>query len=78
MQSIDDQINRLKQLASDLGLDGYLDKVVVNLDSDVATYDFEPALTPVSKDQCKKDGWKTFNSPTFKNQGECVSYTNHN
>ncbi|HZZ98990.1 MAG TPA: hypothetical protein VFG51_03590 [Candidatus Saccharimonadia bacterium] len=33
---------------------------------------------PVNKDACKKDGWKTFNSPSFKNQGECVSYTNHN
>ncbi len=29
---------------------------------------------PTSKDQCKKDGWKTFNNPTFKNQGDCVSY----
>ncbi len=62
---------------NDLGLDGYLDKVVVNLDSDVTTYDFEPALTPVSKEECKKDGWKIFNAPVFKNQGECVSYTNH-
>ncbi len=29
---------------------------------------------PTSKDQCKKDGWKTFNNPAFKNQGDCVSY----
>ncbi|MFS8159221.1 MAG: hypothetical protein ACMG6E_03235, partial [Candidatus Roizmanbacteria bacterium] len=33
---------------------------------------------PTNKDECKKDGWKTFNNPTFKNQGQCVSYTNHN
>jgi len=33
---------------------------------------------PTNKDQCKKDGWKTFNNPTFKNQGQCVSYSNHN
>lgn len=33
---------------------------------------------PTDKDQCKKDGWKTFNNPSFKNQGQCVSYTNHN
>lgn len=32
---------------------------------------------PTNSDQCKKDGWKTFNNPSFKNQGECVSYTNH-
>lgn len=31
-------------------------------------------LAPTNKDQCKNDGWKTFNNPTFKNQGACVSY----
>lgn len=35
---------------------------------------FTPASPPTSKDQCKKDGWKSFNSPSFKNQGDCVSY----
>ena len=29
---------------------------------------------PTDKDQCKKDGWKIFNNPTFKNQGDCVSF----
>ena len=29
---------------------------------------------PTSKDQCKNGGWQTFNNPTFKNQGDCVSY----
>lgn len=29
---------------------------------------------PTDKDQCKNDGWKTFNNPSFKNQGDCVSY----
>jgi hypothetical protein len=29
---------------------------------------------PASKDQCKNDGWKTFNNPSFKNQGDCVSF----
>lgn len=28
---------------------------------------------PTSKDQCKKDGWKSFTNPAFKNQGQCVS-----
>ena len=34
-----------------------------------------PALVapPTSKDQCKNDGWKTFNNPSYSNQGECVS-----
>ncbi len=32
------------------------------------------ASAPTNKDQCKKDGWKTFTNPKFKNQGDCVSY----
>lgn len=32
--------------------------------------------TPTSKDQCKNGGWKTFTNPSFKNQGQCVSYMN--
>ena len=59
--------------ASDLGLDGYLDNVVVDTTAGVTSYDFEPALTPVTKDECKNGGWMTFNTPTFKNQGACVS-----
>jgi len=33
---------------------------------------------PSNKDQCKNDGWETFNNPTFKNQGQCVSYVESN
>ncbi|HZH30866.1 MAG TPA: putative metal-binding motif-containing protein [Pyrinomonadaceae bacterium] len=29
---------------------------------------------PVAKDQCMNGGWMRFNSPEFKNQGQCVSY----
>ncbi len=59
---------------NDLGLDGYLDNVVVNLNGDVTTYDFEPILSPSTKDDCKSGGWMIFNTPVFKNQGDCVSY----
>lgn len=31
---------------------------------------------PTDKDQCKNDGYKRFNNPTFRNQGQCVSYVN--
>ncbi len=50
----------------------------VQINTDVVT--FEPNV-PTSKDQCKKDGWKTLedaNGQPFKNQGQCVSYFNHN
>ncbi|HEX3482822.1 MAG TPA: beta-propeller fold lactonase family protein [Kofleriaceae bacterium] len=30
--------------------------------------------TPTSVDQCKHGGWQTFTNPTFKNQGDCVSF----
>lgn len=42
------------------------------------TYDFEPFGVPASKDACKDDGWKTLrraDGSSFKNQGDCVSYT---
>ncbi|MDQ3076263.1 MAG: hypothetical protein M3Q34_04000 [bacterium] len=36
-----------------------------------------PPTTPTTKDQCKNGGWMNFGT-MFKNQGQCVSYTNHN
>ena len=36
---------------------------------------------PPNKDACKKDGWKNYTDNLgvpFKNQGQCVSFTNHN
>ena len=32
---------------------------------------------PTKKSDCKKGGWKTFTTPAFKNQGQCVAYFNH-
>jgi hypothetical protein len=32
---------------------------------------------PGSIDQCKHGGWKSFTSPSFKNQGQCVSWVQH-
>lgn len=42
----------------------------VTLNDDVVTFDDQPT----SKDQCKNGGWMSFTDPTFKNQGDCVSY----
>ena len=36
-----------------------------------------PVVSPTSKAQCKHGGWKTFNSPSFKNQGQCISWVEH-
>ncbi|MEK7602369.1 MAG: hypothetical protein AAB472_02695 [Patescibacteria group bacterium] len=36
-----------------------------------------PVTTPTDKDVCKKGGWKIFTNPTFKNQGQCVSFVEH-
>jgi len=45
---------------------------------DVAIVTPPPAPSgPTSPDQCKNGGWMTFTNPTFKNQGDCVSYVNH-
>ncbi len=44
----------------------------------VTTFDFERFTTPTSKEECKNDGWKVFNNPTFKNQGDCVSFLSSN
>jgi hypothetical protein len=64
------------------GFDGNVDNLTVGVLGTDTTYDFDPNPVtppgPTNKDQCKKDGWKTFTNPTFKNQGQCVSWVNHN
>jgi hypothetical protein len=70
-------INLGDSTASDAGMSGYFDNVVVSTPGGSTTYDFEPVLTPSSKDQCKNGGWMTFNTPVFKNQGDCVSFTSN-
>lgn len=34
---------------------------------------FKVSASP-TKDQCKNDGWKQFNNPSFKNQGQCIDW----
>jgi hypothetical protein len=38
----------------------------------------ESCTAPTVKEACKDGGWATFNSPSFKNQGACVSYVQSN
>ncbi len=57
--------------------DVYTDGVTFN----GSVYDFELYKTPTSQNDCKKDGYKDLrdaNGQPFKNQGQCVSYTNNN
>lgn len=64
---------------NDVGLDGYYDNVVVDLDSGVIIYDFEPYEVATDKDSCKQGGWKDLrraDGSPFKNQGECIRYVN--
>jgi hypothetical protein len=45
------------------------------------TYDFEPYSTPSTMNQCKNSGYKDVrdnNGQEFKNQGQCVSWVQHN
>lgn len=60
--------------AGDTGLASYLDNVVVNTTGDDTTYDLEPIVKLANKEACKTGGWMQSDSPTFKNQGDCVSY----
>lgn len=57
--------------AGDVGLDGYLDNVVI-VTNDMLTFDFEPEpAQPLSKDDCKKGGYEAYG---FKNQGQCIRF----
>lgn len=35
------------------------------------------ALAPTNKEQCKHDGWQLFTQPSFRNQGQCIRYVEH-
>ncbi len=50
----------------------YLDNISINGDEVGA-----PSSTQL-KQLCKLEGWKVFTDPTFKNQGDCVSYFQSN
>jgi hypothetical protein len=55
-----------------------IDAIKVGTASATTTFDFEPV--PQDKDDCKNGGWQNHvraNGTPFKNQGDCVSYTNN-
>jgi hypothetical protein len=75
----------LNQGSGNTGIISNADALYVSVGGDKTTYDLElikdldgdgipDTAPPTDKDQCKNDGWMRFNNPTFKNQGDCVSY----
>jgi hypothetical protein len=70
------------QLVADAGWffsDGEQTVLIDNTNLDGTVYSYDPN-TPTNKDQCKKGGWQNLedaNGNAFKNQGQCVSYFNH-
>ena len=63
----------VKAFGFSLGSGVYGDGVINSITFAGTTYTFAAPVVLTSKDQCKKDGWKTSTSPVFKNQGDCVS-----
>lgn len=62
------------------GIISNVDGLYVSVAGFETTYDFEPYIVATNKDQCKNGGWQTAkraNGTGFKNQGDCVSYTNN-
>ena len=57
------------------GGDGVQTVLVDNINFNGTVYDFETVLPTL--DTCKNGGWKQFTNPSFKNQGQCVSYAQH-
>jgi hypothetical protein len=63
-------------IPAEVGGNRYSWFTVINIANGLAVDSHELKInipSPTSKDQCKNNGWKTFNNPTYKNQGDCVS-----
>jgi hypothetical protein len=62
------------------GLLANVDALSIGINGNTTTYDFEPYAVASDKDSCKNGGWmnvKRNDGTAFKNQGDCVSYTNN-
>ena len=64
----------VKAFGFSLGSGVFGDGVINSIEFNGTTYTFAAPVVLTSKEQCKKDGWKTSTSPVFKNQGDCVSF----
>ncbi|HLL75508.1 MAG TPA: hypothetical protein VK421_09610 [Pyrinomonadaceae bacterium] len=55
----------------------YYDQLVFG-DCIYTDHDDSVLAPPTNKDQCKDGGWRIFDNPSFRNQGECVSFVASN
>lgn len=51
-----------------------VDAFSIGTPTGIEVYNFEPVISPASKDECNNDGWKRFNNPTFDSQQECFDH----
>jgi hypothetical protein len=69
----------LNQGSGNPGLVSASDNLTIGYGDECYAYDFEPYKVATDKEACKQGGWKTLrraDGSPFKNQGDCVSYTN--
>lgn len=60
---------------------GDVDALTVGFSNNSTTYDFEPYQTASNANDCKNNGYQNMrdnNGQEFKNQGQCVSWVQHN
>ena len=76
----------INQGSGNPGLTTAVDALTIGVSGNTTVYNFEltppppPIVVATDKNQCKKGGWenvKRADGSSFKNQGDCVSYTNN-
>jgi hypothetical protein len=73
------QVTGIQVVSDSFSAAGAHTVLIDNTNIDGTVYNYDPK-TPSSKEQCKKGGWQSLedaNGNPFKNQGQCVSYFNH-
>jgi len=73
--------NAADTIPAEVGGNRYSWFTFINVNGGIAVDNHELILTvgpPTNKNECKNGGWETFNNPSFKNQGACVSYVQSN
>jgi hypothetical protein len=67
----------LNQGSGNGGLTAAADQLVIGTTAGTTTFDFDPFVTPSTRETCQHDGWVTArraDGTAFTNQGDCVAY----